>query len=296
MAQAGLCPRSSRLPWTCLALGLGVVVSLAGCARTSEEVRQRPLVAVSVEPLAFFVDRLAGDSVEVAVMIPPGANHHSWEPRIEQVQAAAQAAIYVAVGHPHLPLEATSLERLLEGNRGVLRVACGATAELLDEDPHLWTSPRAVVGFVAALAEALRQVLPREEAAIRQREAALRAEIEGLDAELRQILQPYRGRRFYVFHPAWGYLAHEFGLLQVAMEHDGKEPGPADLARLVRQAKADGVTAIFTQPQYSERSAQLVAEEIGARVVSIDPLSRDWPAALRQAARAIADSLGDRLH
>lgn len=262
-----------------------------GCARDDGAAPARPIVAVSLPPLAYFVDQLVGDWVEVAIMIPPGANHHVWEPKIEQMRAASAAAVYVAVGHPHFPFETSWLDRLLEGNAEVRRVSCGARAEQLEGDPHLWASPRAVRGFVRDLADALRQAMPQQAAEITARETKLRAEVEALDGELTQLLAPVRGRRFYVFHPAWGYLAHDYGLEQVAIEHDGKEPGPGDVARVIRAAKADGVRAIFTQPQYSERSAGLVAQEIGAELVSIDPLSRDWPASLRHAARAIAAAL-----
>jgi len=122
-------------------------------------------------------------------------------------------------------------------------------------------------------------------------QAALLASIDALDADVRRILAPAAGKRFYVFHPAWGYLARDYGLVQISIEHGAKEPGAAELAQLMRDARADGAEVVFVQPEFSSRSAQVVADEIGAKLVSLDPLALDWPGAIRHAAEAIAASL-----
>jgi zinc transport system substrate-binding protein len=98
-------------------------------------------------------------------------------------------------------------------------------------------------------------------------------------------------RRFYVFHPGWAYFARDYGLEQVAIEEEGKEPDPARLARLIERAKQDGVKVIFVQPQFSRRGAGLVADEIGARLVLLDSLVFDWLANMRSAAREIREAL-----
>jgi zinc transport system substrate-binding protein len=94
-----------------------------------------------------------------------------------------------------------------------------------------------------------------------------------------------------VFHPSWTHFAREYGLEQVAVEVEGKEPGPGKLARLLEQLRAEEVTVIFTQPAVSSQSAGVIAAEIGASVQTLDPLARDWPEAMRKAATAIAMAL-----
>jgi zinc transport system substrate-binding protein len=94
-----------------------------------------------------------------------------------------------------------------------------------------------------------------------------------------------------VFHPAWGYLAAGLGLEQVAVEQEGKEPSPAELAALVDRARADRVRVVFVQPQGSPDAALVFAREVGARVEVIDPLARDWPDNLRRVAEALAGAL-----
>ena len=249
------------------------------------------MVAVSVPPLAYFVQQLAGDRVAVEIMVPPGASPHMWEPTLEQMRAANTATLYVKVGHPHFAFEQTWLRRLVEANAGVQMVDCSKQGEDLHEDPHLWVSPTVARSFVPAIAAALVDLIPKDAAEIRANEVRVLALIDALDTEIRAILEPVRGRRFYVFHPAWGYLARDYGLVQVSIEHGSKEPSAAELARLMRQAREDGTHVIFVQPQFSERSARVVADEIGAELVTLDPLALDWPAAIREAATAFAVNL-----
>lgn len=272
----------------------GAVALLVAFATACEPVREsdgRPLVAVSVPPLAYFVQELAGEAVNVQIMVPPGASPHLWEPTLEQIRAANAAALYIEVGHPHFAFEQTWLRRLIEANKDVRIVDCFTGVEDLHEDPHLWVSPVAARTFAPRIASALKEILPAAAAEISTREAKLLSTIDELDADVRRALAPARGGRFYVFHPAWGYLARDYGLVQVSIEHGSKEPSAAELAALIRRAHDDGADVVFVQPQFSVRSARVIAEEIGARLETLDPLSGDWPSAVRGAAFAIAASI-----
>jgi zinc transport system substrate-binding protein len=242
-----------------------------------------------VVPQAYFVDKIAGDSVDVTVMIPPGASPATYEPTLEQIEAISRARLYIEIGHPHFPFEATWLDRLLRASRGVKVVDSSAGIELEnDRDPHLWVSPRNVRVMARNIEAAMATAFPENAKAYRTNLQRFLTEIDALDAELGRILAPARGREFFVFHPAWGYLAAEYGLKQVAVEQQGKEPDARTVAELIKRARAKGVKVIFVQPQFSRASAELVAQEIGARVEVIDPLARDWAENLRVVARRIA--------
>ncbi|NMC48643.1 MAG: zinc ABC transporter solute-binding protein, partial [Desulfovibrio sp.] len=117
---------------------------------------------------------------------------------------------------------------------------------------------------------------------------ALMADVRDLDTRLKAIFAPVPPdrRKFMVFHPAWGYFARQYGLTQVPVESEGKEPGPAELAALIDQARKDGITVVFVQPQFSTRSAEVVARGIGGSVVPVDPLAEDWLANMDKAAAA----------
>ena len=274
-----------------LALLLAALALLAGApACSSPPPPQRPIVLSSVLPQAWFVERLAGDAVRVEVMIPPGASPATYEPSVQQMQAAARASLYVKVGHPSFPFEKTWLGPLLQQGRGLRQVDSSAGLEYLEGDPHVWVSPGCARVMSRNLASALEELLPDKREAIRANLVQLNREIDALDAELRQATQGHPGARFYVFHPAWGYLAREYGLQQVAVEQEGREPSAGQLAELVQRARRDGVRVVFVQPQFSQQSAQMLARDLQARVVPLDPLDRDWPATIRQFAAAFRES------
>jgi len=114
--------------------------------------------------------------------------------------------------------------------------------------------------------------------------------LDALDAELRELFRGREGAAFLVFHPAWGYLAREYGLEEVAIEVDGKEPKAAEMAAVITDAKRRGVKVVFVSPQFSERSAETIARSIGAAVETVNPLSEEWEENIRAAARAIAEA------
>ena len=250
-----------------------VVAWLVGCARPKPS-DPRPVVVASLLPLGYFMDRLAPGSVKTEILIPPGANPHTHEPGMLQIRELATASLFVKVGHPKFPFEQVWQERLV-ATRPTLRVVDGfAGVPRHDEDPHVWLSPRAVRRLVENVAGPLRELLPAEHDAITRRQGEVLADIAEVDRELRAALAGLKSRRFLVFHPDWGYFAEEYGLEQVDIEQQAREP--RSLSLVTGRARADGVRVIFVSPQMSRQSAELVARDIGARVEVIDPLAYDW--------------------
>jgi zinc transport system substrate-binding protein len=240
-----------------------------------------------VLPQAFFVERVADDLVNVEVMIPPGANPVTYEPTMRQLTAITHATLYVKVGHPNFAFERAWLEKFLADSPGVQVVDASAGVERKAGDPHVWVSPACARIMVKNIAAALIERLPAHQAMLEANRDQLLAEIDAVDAELRTLLQGQTGRKFLVFHPAWGYFAEEYGLEQIAIEQGAKEPDARALAALITQAKAEGIQVIFVQPQFDRRSAELIAQEIGGTVAVIDPLARDWLQNMRQVAAAL---------
>jgi zinc transport system substrate-binding protein len=281
-----------RAVWTRAAARLWALAALAfplgaGC-RAATHAPARPVVAVSVIPQAWLVERLAGDRVEVVVMIPPGARPDGYEPELAQLRALSRASLYLKVGHPHFAFEVAWTDRLLAERPDLLVVDQAQGAADHEHDPHLWVSPRRTAAVVGPLALALARVVPAGAAQVRERADSLRAEIEATDAKLREILAPARGRAFVVLHPAWGQLAEDYGLVQLSILHEHKEPDARHLADLIARARELGVRVVFAQPQFDDTPARVVADEIGARVEQIDPLAPDWSDNLERVARRIA--------
>jgi zinc transport system substrate-binding protein len=157
-------------------------------------------------------------------------------------------------------------------------------------DPHIWLSPRLLKIQAETVARTLRELEPEHAGTFQRNLESLQSKLEAADRAIRKRLEPFRGKAFFVFHPAWGYFADEYGLRQVAIEIEGKEPSDHELTTLQAKARAEGIKVIFVQPQISGQSAQAVAETIGARVQTLDPLNKDVPDGLRRAAEAVAGS------
>jgi zinc transport system substrate-binding protein len=261
---------------------LALTASL-GCAESTPSSSQ-PLVLVTIEPLQYFVRGVGGDAVRVETLLPPGANPHAYEPGIAQLRSLDEAALLVTVGHPGLAFERAILERLPE----TASIVAGFAGIQTGLDPHLWLSPPNARVLVRNLVRALGEALPEQAHTIERRGDSLITEIDNLDKELRSILA-ISDRTFYVFHDSWGSFAGAYGLEQIAIEQEGHEPGPERIATIIEAARRDSVRSIFTEPQVSGQSAALVAEEVGADLVVIDPLAGDWSDNLIRVATAIAE-------
>lgn len=161
-------------------------------------------------------------------------------------------------------------------------------------DPHVWLAPQLALRIAANIRDALTAADPAGQAHYARNHARLATELEQLDAELGHAFSARPGGSFLVFHPAWGYLAEAYGLRQLAVESEGKEPGPRGLQRLIEQARAAGIETVFVQPQYAPAAAETLARALGGRTVVIDPLAEDYIVNLRRAGHAIAQGLGSQ--
>ena len=168
----------------------------------------------------------------------------------------------------------------------------GAAGDAHDDlDPHSWLDPRETARKAEMLASRLSALAPDDSLVFSANLATLRNDLNSLDSQLTAIFTAVPRKTFYVYHPAYGWLAERYGLTQVAIEQDGKEPSAAQLTALIERARRDSVHTIFIQQQFAQSSVQAVAQAIGARVVVVDPLSREYLENMRALALAIAAEL-----
>lgn len=160
-----------------------------------------------------------------------------------------------------------------------------------ETDPHVWVSPAVMHRAAGRVAEALIEADPEGEQGYRERLAEVEAAIDDLDARIQSLLGDLEQRRFVVNHPGWGYFADAYDLEQVAIESGGREPSPRELAGFIDRARSEDVRAVFVQQGFSERSARTIADALDARVVTADPLARDWEANLLSFAEALQEAL-----
>ncbi len=270
-------------------------------------------VVVSILPQRYFVERIGGDHVAVSVMVEPGASPATYEPKPEQLKALSGAAAYFSIG---VPFEAAWLGKIAEANKEMLMVDTIANIERMpmaahhhhDEegekeeehehaggalDPHVWLSPELVKVQSQAIYEALAQLDPAHKDEYRSNLDAFIADIDALEADIRQTLSGLESNKFMVFHPAWGYFARDFGLEQIPIEVGGQEPSAQELAHLIEEAKEEGIQIVFAQPEFSTEDAETIAQEIGGEVLLISPLAPDWLQNMRTVAQTFANALGE---
>lgn len=158
-------------------------------------------------------------------------------------------------------------------------------------DPHIWLSPRLARVMVLNIEHALAHARPAQAELFEANAQRTFAAIEALEHDLASLFADLPSRRFVVFHPSWGYFAHEFDLVQMPIETEGREPSPRELHDLLAEAREHNVRAVFVQPQMSQRTASIVAGELSGRVVVADPLAADWAANLSRVAREMAAAM-----
>lgn len=263
---------------------------------------ERPLVFVSIPPQKYLVERIAGDFVDVEVLLPAGASPATYEPTPHQMVALDRAQLYLQIG---VPFEGPLLEKAAGLMPDLRIVDCRTGVELVPVaegghshgaqhlDPHIWLDPDRMMTIAATTAEAIRLLEPAASSAIERNLDLLHRAFDDTDRRVAALLEPFEGSDVLVFHPAYGYFTRRYGLHQVAVEAEGKAPSARRLSSIMQIIRDHAVPAIFVQPQFSTSAAHRVADALGCEVVELDPLAEDWPANLETMAARIAAALGD---
>ena len=259
-------------------------------------------VMVSIPPFVEFVERIGGDRVSVTMMIPPGANPHTYEPLPSQLRALGQTQLFVAVGSG-IEFELTWLDKIksLNPTIEICDVSKGIERLNFDKkesahhhsrfDPHTWLSPVNAIQMVKNIEKTL-LILDPEGKALYEKEAfSYIEELKKLDKINRSNFGGLKNREFLVYHPAWGYFAKEYGLKEVAIEYEGKEPSARRFSDMLGQMKNSNLKVIFASPLMSAKSAEVVAKEIGAKIELIDELSQNYIQNLNSVSEKIRDAL-----
>lgn len=259
-------------------------------------------IVVSIAPQKTFVEKITKDRANVSVMVAPGSSPHSYEPKASQMVAIAKADIYFSLG---VEFEHAWLERFKSQNRALRFVDISegiAKIKILEHhheqaeeheeglDPHTWTAPKNVAIMAKNIYAALVQIDPQNEQFYKTNLAEFLQEIANTDLEIKNILKDLEPKSsFMVFHPSWGYFANAYNLREIAVEAGGKNPKPKEMIEIIKKAKAERVKVIFVQPEFSDKSAKIIAKEAQIAVKKISPLNENWSQNLITMAQAIAN-------
>ena len=291
--------------------GLIVIISILAVATRSfwqpEPDDGRLRVVVSIDPQACFVQRIGGDRVSVEVLVPAGREPETYTPTPDKIRQLARSHVFLRVGFPAeislLPkLESVAPKLQIVDTRANLDLlhddhhdhahahAPGCDCGIDGVDPHVWVSPALVKRQAETIRDTLIALDADGQAEYETNCERFIADLTELQTEIREKLAPHQGKTIYVYHPTYGYFCEEFGLVQKAIEVDGKPPTPKTLADWIGNARDDEVRIIFVQPEFNRSAAEKAAEMVGAKLVTHSTLRRDYFQSLRDLAAFIDDA------
>jgi len=260
-------------------------------------------IFVSILPQAYFVERIAGEYADISVLVGPGQSPATYDPPPGEIVGLSETDVYFTIG---VPFETHLLDKItrMMPNLNIVDTRAGIRLRMMDPhhdaddhihekgapDPHIWLDPQLVKSQARIICDECKRLAPDHSHTFENNLDCFCGELDSLDREINSLLAPHAGAHLYVFHPSYGYFADRYGLTQVAVETEGKEPGAKQLGELVHQAKIDGARAIFVQPQFATRTAEAIARELNIDVVQVDPLAREYTENLMEMARRIAAS------
>jgi zinc transport system substrate-binding protein len=255
-------------------------------------------IVVSILPQKIFVDKIGGDKVETSIMVKAGASPHNYSPKPSQMRKISKADIYFTIG---VEFEEIWLTKFTNQNRELVVVDStkgikkNKTIDHHKEhhpsklDPHIWVNPINVKIIAQNITNALISEDSNNSNYYKNNLKTFLIELDALDLEIKNILEKTaKNSAFMVFHPSWGYFAKQYSLRQIAVEAEGKEPKMRALVKLMKKAKEEKIKAIFTQPEFSDKSAQILAKNLNIRVIKASPLAENWSETLTNLAKAIA--------
>ncbi len=279
------------------------VFCLACGATEPPETPGRLIVATSIPPHAWLIERIGGEAVEVHTVLRPGESPTTYQPSDLQVSRVLSSAAFFSAG---VPFESGAWFDALDGLVEIVSLEDGVATRVMEnhshdhagpvkaregvasgKDPHAWLSPMRLMMQARTVTATLARLNSDHAAEFTANLEALVTELVELDRTIQTTLAPHRGRAFVVFHPSWGYFADDFGLQQIAIEIEGKQPTDAEITEIKRQMTDLGITVIYVQPQIAGQSAQALADSIDARVEILDPLASDVPSNLRRVTETI---------
>ena len=276
-------------------------------------------VLVTIVPQAEMVEFIGGEFVDVTIMVPPGESPHSFEPTPEQMKKVAEATAYFKVGSG-VEFEVIHIDTILEQNSDLQVFDCSEDISVIsfdehfgmeehheeeeehdddheegDEldhdhegtDPHIWTSPDNFKKMAEVVYTGFVEIDPDHQEEYYANYQAYISKLDTLHTNVSNLLEPYENKSFMVYHPAWGYFGDTYDLKMIAIEDEGKKPGPVGIDAIIKQALDENITVIFVAPQFDISSAKTIAEEIDGEVVYANPLMTDYEETITKLAENI---------
>ena len=254
-----------------LIIWMGMLLVGSSCSHKAEKDMPMRTISVTVEPLRYFTEVIAGDKFKVVSMVPKGSSPETYDPTPQQLVSLGGSDAYMS--------ESVDLIREEEPDHGDHRHEGGV-------EPHIWNSTQNAHIIADNIYKALCELDTVNISYYAHRRDSLHDLINQTDTQIRDLLTD-ADRSFMIYHPALSYFARDYGLHQISIEKGGKEPSPAHLKELIDTCKAENVHVIFVQPEFDRRNAEIIAEQTNTRIVPINPLSYNWVEEMLVVARTL---------
>lgn len=267
-----------------------VLTALLFTACIGHSPADKRIITVTIEPLCYFTEQIAGDKFAVKTMVPRGGNPETYEPTTRQMLDLSGSDLYIKVGN--IGFERTWMKRL-EANAPhtiIINASDGITSpddSIHIHDPHTWMSANNAIHISRNIYKALAEIDSKDSLYFRKNLDKLMAKIENTDTRVRQLITKDKSTTFLIYHPALTYFAREYGLRQITIEEDGREPSAVQLQQIINAARQNHVNVIFVQREFDSRNTDVVAQSIAAEKVEINPLSYDWPKEMVKIAQSL---------
>lgn len=269
---------------------------LSGCSKETQDVvtKEKPMVAVSIVPEETFVKAVCGDLANVVTLIPPGNSPENYEPTPEEMEKFSNASLYFSIG---VPTEKANIlpnagdVKVISLQDEVAAVYAERTFESGERDPHIWLSPKRVKVMVDVIAREMSMIDEANKDTYEKNAQAYIAQLDELDQEIKDALQGVISKKFIVYHPAFGYIADDYGLEMYALEEEGKEATAKHLQDMIDLAKAENIKVIFYQDEIDSSQSQAFAEEIGGKTIQLSPLAANYIDNLKNMAKTMAEAM-----
>ena len=282
-----------------LAIFISIITLLCSCKGDNNHTAEKTIF-VSITPLKMLVEEITCCDFPVEVLVPEGASPETYDPTARQLTEASQAQLLLSTGlitfEQSLVDRIADKERIVDLSSGITLLAGSCTHNHSHShmhhthgiDPHIWTSPRALTTMVRTMHKRVMALYP-DSTKYEVAASRLIERIEQLDTRCQEAITASETEAFMIYHPAYTYYAHDYGIRQISVEQDGKEPSPRQLALLIEEVKRHNIKAILLQPQYSIDKVMSLAEECGIEIIVTDPLATDILSEIERVTTIICD-------
>ncbi len=285
---------------------LTLILPLTSCEKKEGQKNEKPTVLVSVAPYVYFVNKIAQGLVDVEPLVPAGTNPHIYEATPREVMRHQKAAMWIYLGESFdkkvlqyfrndrqqisIVDVAHGIDLLSYCDEGELEVEHHCHDHCHDEgyDLHIWLSPVLAKQQAKKIADGLIALLPDQKEKISANLHTFLNELDELNGQIADILSPKQGEAILVSHPAFAYFCRDYHLLQISIEMEGKDPLPQHVTEILAKVKSYNIQSILTEPQYSNKGAELIAQSMGLPTHMVDPYAENYAENLIHIAEVIA--------